>query len=264
MNRFNSFLGIGVMGLMIGFGSITMAACGDDDDDNVAGSAGKAGTAGAAGTAGKSGSGGSGGVGGAGAGGAGAGGAGAGGAGAGGAGAGGAGAGGAGAGGAGGAPPGPGAALKCTSDTTKNAFQLYGAAFGAFNQKLIDTSVTSLDNTGAKGVAEFDGKSYTIGESFGIVGTPNGQSEESLTTNLGAFLTYVYGGPFNYQGRSMEAAHNGLNITSDQYDQFVGMIVDILVSPTANGGFNVPEADVNSCFAPPLVDAAFKASIVNQ
>lgn len=59
MNRFNSFLGIGLMGLMIGLGSVSMAACGDDDDDdNVQGSAGKAGTAGSAGKAGSSGGGG--------------------------------------------------------------------------------------------------------------------------------------------------------------------------------------------------------------
>jgi hypothetical protein len=60
--KLNSFLSVGLLGLVIGLGSVSMAACGDDDDDNGAagtkGAAGKGGTGGS-GTAG-SGTGGSG------------------------------------------------------------------------------------------------------------------------------------------------------------------------------------------------------------
>ena len=52
MKRLNSVLGISVLGIVVGIASMSMAACGDDDDD-VAGKGGagggKSGTGGSAG-----------------------------------------------------------------------------------------------------------------------------------------------------------------------------------------------------------------------
>jgi hypothetical protein len=243
MKRWNSFLGIGLVGLMVGIGSVSLAACGDDDDDNAtAGKGGSAGRGGSAGTPGGSGTAGT--PGGSGTGGS----------------PGGSGSGGSpgGSGSAGSAGSGGGAAVTCASPT--EAFAKLGGAttFDAVTNAIIANSVKANDD----GKAEVFGTDFAIGKSFEIVGTPDGQSAESLDTNLQAFLTKVYGGPDDYQGRSMEDAHEGLEITSVQYDQFVAMIVKILTTPTADGGFGLATETLTTCLAPPLLDPDFKASIV--
>lgn len=78
-------------------------------------------------------------------------------------------------------------------------------------------------------------------------------------TSLANFISDAYGcSEGAYTGPSMEAAHAGLDITQAEYDAFIGLIVAVLVD------FQVPEDDINLCFAPPLVDAAFVATIVGQ
>jgi hypothetical protein len=69
----------------------------------------------------------------------------------------------------------------------------------------------------------------------------------------------VYGGPDNYTGRDMEKVHKGMKITSDQYDWFVSNVV-----VTALKESGVADDDIKNCFAPPVVDPAFKASIVGK
>lgn len=98
-----------------------------------------------------------------------------------------------------------------------------------------------------------------VGTSFQTLAGEGETRVTEFTTNLANFLVMVYGGPDNYAGPTMEAAHAGLNITSDQYDWF---IVNVVVPALADNG--VPEADITNCFAPPVTDAAFKASIVGQ
>jgi hypothetical protein len=61
-----------------------------------------------------------------------------------------------------------------------------------------------------------------------------------------------------YTGPSMEDAHEGMNITQQQYDDFIGLIAGEL---TAAG---VPADYVTQCFAPPLVDPKFSSTIVGQ
>ena len=151
-------------------------------------------------------------------------------------------------------PPGPGASLACTS-SGKNAWDTYGVnAFVAVNESIFTNVGTEL---GANGTTN-------LGNSFqgGAVVTP------AFKGNLAAFLVYVYGGPTSitytdnvmYTGpQDMTAKHTGLAITSSQYDYFVTNIV--VPSLTGNG---VPNGDVSSCFAPPLVDASFKASVVGH
>ncbi|MFO0676199.1 MAG: hypothetical protein U0169_06675 [Polyangiaceae bacterium] len=95
-----------------------------------------------------------------------------------------------------------------------------------------------------------------LGDSFTKL-TPAGV--ETLRANLAAFLIKVYGGPDNYKGKSMEAAHAGLKITSAQYDYFV---TEVIVPALKAKG--VSDADIASGFAPPVTDAAFKASIVGK
>ena len=65
----------------------------------------------------------------------------------------------------------------------------------------------------------------------------------------------------------MVTAHTGLAITATQYDYFLSnVIVAALVSSGVKhgAGGSADPNDVSSCFAPILVDAAFKASIVGK
>ena len=62
-----------------------------------------------------------------------------------------------------------------------------------------------------------------------------------------------------FGSQDMTEKHTGLAITGAQYDYFVTNIV--VPALTSNG---VSTNDVSSCFAPPLVDAAFKASVVGH
>lgn len=148
--------------------------------------------------------------------------------------------GGADAGGGGGADAGGGAT--CSADM----FDKYGeAAFLAVNQSIIDKSVAAPTSA--------------VGTSFQDLAAQDAQRVQEFTTNLANFLVQVYGGPENYAGPTMEQAHEGLNITSEQYDYF---ITSIVVPALSENG--VPQADIENCFAPPVVDPAFKNSIINR
>ncbi len=138
---------------------------------------------------------------------------------------------------------GPAAATECTTQM----FDKYGeAAFLAVNQSIIDKSLAA--------------PTAQVGSSFqDLAATADEARLAAFTTNLGEFLVMVYGGPANYSGPTMEDAHAGLEITSDQYDYFV---TEIIVPALAENG--VPMEDITDCFAPPVVDEAFKASIVGQ
>jgi hypothetical protein len=99
-----------------------------------------------------------------------------------------------------------------------------------------------------------------LGDSFQAFAGSATEDQIALFQNhLAAFLVMVYGGPNDYSGRDMAAAHAGLGITSDQYDYFIAEVV--VPSLSENG---VPMDDISNCFAPPVTDAAFKASIVGK
>ncbi|MBC8133005.1 MAG: hypothetical protein H7X95_08500 [Deltaproteobacteria bacterium] len=157
---------------------------------------------------------------------------------------------------------GPGAALKGAS-SGKNAFDTFGAAaFVAVNESIFTIVGTESAANGTT----------NLGDSFTKIGTgmPPSTADNVATFKgkLAAFLVFAYGGPTSitytdgktYNGpQDMVAAHVGLNITSDQYDYFIGSVV--VPALTSNG---VTSADVSSCFAPIVTDAAFKASIVGK
>jgi hypothetical protein len=165
---------------------------------------------------------------------------------------------------------GPGASLKCDS-SGKNAWETYGVnAFVAVNESI-------FANVGAESTAH---GTTNLGDSFTKIGsgTPATTSDPATTFKgkLAAFLVYAYGGPstitytdnVSYTGpQNMTAAHVGLGITSAQYDYFIANIVVPALTtngvPAGAGGASAPN-DVSSCFAPILVDAAFKASIVGK
>jgi len=160
------------------------------------------------------------------------------------------------------ASAGPGAALKCAS-SGKDAFDTYGApAFVAVNEAIVANVFAEL---GANGTTN-------LGDSFTKIGTgmPPSTIDPAPTFKgkLAAFLVYAYGGPTSitytdgvaYSGlQDMAAAHAGLGISSAQFDYFVANIV---VPALASSG--VPTADISSCFAPVVIDPAFKASIVGK
>lgn len=75
---------------------------------------------------------------------------------------------------------------------------------------------------------------------------------QAFIDSLAAFISDAYGcSEGAYTGPSMVDAHTGLDITQDEYDAFLGIIVGVL----ADAG--VPEGDITACFAPPLVDPTF-------
>jgi hypothetical protein len=126
---------------------------------------------------------------------------------------------------------------------------------------------TNVENVGAT-----TSTTTPLGSSFTLVGSGNPPSTaDNLATfkgNLAAFLVYLYGGPTQitytdgvvYQGpQSMQQAHQGLNITASEFTYFVSNI--IVPALTSNG---VPATDVSTCFAPPLADPTFVASVVGQ
>lgn len=87
-------------------------------------------------------------------------------------------------------------------------------------------------------------------------GTP---AVDAFKTSLANFISDAYGCTTSaYTGPSMEAAHAGLGITEAEYTAFIGLIVTVLQD---NG---VPDDDINNCFAPPLVDPAFSATIIGK
>ncbi len=125
-------------------------------------------------------------------------------------------------------------------------FDKYGVdAFLAVNDSVIELAVAAPTSE--------------VGTSFQDLAAEGETRVEEFRANLAAFLVMVYGGPADYDGPTMEDAHAGLEITSEQYDFFV---VNIIVPALSDNG--VPQADIDDCFAPPVVDPAFKASIVGQ
>lgn len=145
-----------------------------------------------------------------------------------------------------------GSLIACTDEEeapetcSTQMFDKYGRdAFVAVNSKVLE-NIDIVNNMNPS----------PIGDSFKGL-TPSGVAR--VEANLLDFLIKVYGGPDNYKGETMEESHEGLNITSEQYDAFVGMIV--VPSLKAVG---VPDDDITNCFAPPMVDPAFKASMVGK
>lgn len=83
------------------------------------------------------------------------------------------------------------------------------------------------------------------------------EAVQAFKDSLTAFISDAYGCSTGlYTGPSMVDAHTGLAIIQAEYDAFIGLIAGVL----ADAG--VPSTDIEQCFAPPLVDPAFAATIV--
>ena len=83
------------------------------------------------------------------------------------------------------------------------------------------------------------------------------EAVQAFKDSLAAFISDAYGCSTGlYTGPSMVESHTGLAITQAEYDAFIGLIAGVL----ADAG--VPSTDIEQCFAPPLVDPAFAATIV--
>ena len=118
-------------------------------------------------------------------------------------------------------------------------------------------------NTNIITLATAPGMNANVGNTFQTAVVNQGSAKiASFTAKLAAFLVKAYGGPDTYTGlggRTMQAAHTGLAITSAQYDAFITLCV---VPALTNAGVSV--ADITNCFAPVVTDPTFKASIVGQ
>jgi hypothetical protein len=142
----------------------------------------------------------------------------------------------------GGAAPDAAPPASCSSQM----FSKYGAdAFLAVNDSIIDKAVAAPTSA--------------VGTSFQELTAQPAERVAEFRANLAAFLVAVYGGPDDYEGPTMEEAHEGLAITSEQYDYFVASVV---VPALADNG--VPTSDIEDCFAPPVTDPAFKSSIIDK
>ena len=112
-------------------------------------------------------------------------------------------------------------------------FDKYGAAgFTAVNNKIIEKALAA--------------PTASVGTSF--QGLTDAQ-KMTLSNNLAAFLIQAYGGPANYTGKTMTAAHTGLNITEAQYDYFIS---DVVVPALSESG--VTMADITTGFAPAVTE----------
>ena len=86
------------------------------------------------------------------------------------------------------------------------------------------------------------------------------QAIGAFEQSLANFLGNLYGceGAPPYDGPTMEAAHAGMNLTEQDYENFVAIVAGVLAD---NG---VPQETIDTCFAPPLQDESLKAQIIGQ
>jgi hypothetical protein len=149
--------------------------------------------------------------------------------------------------GAGGGSTTPDAGGDTSGSCTTKMYAKYGAtAFGAVRDSIVTKALAAPTDK--------------LGDAFqNFVSQSTPTKIDMFKTDLADFLVMVYGGPNDYMGVSMTEAHQGLSITSDQYDYFITQVV---VPALSDNG--VPESDITNCFAPPVTDAAFKASIVGK
>lgn len=150
------------------------------------------------------------------------------------------------------------------------ASSLFAAACGSDDPEPA-AGECSADMFAKYGQAGFEAVNAEILANIGTVSamnpSPIGDSFKGLAAddvarveaNLLDFLIFVYGGPNNYQGETMEESHTGLDITSEQYDAFVAMVVVPALQKVGVSG-----DDITNCFAPPVTDADFKASMLNR
>jgi truncated hemoglobin YjbI len=130
-----------------------------------------------------------------------------------------------------GAPSTPDAGTECASQM----FTKYGAAgFTAVNNAILTKALAAPTSS--------------LGASFQNLTMAQ---RTTLGTNLAAFLIQAYGGPQNYAGKTMKAAHTGLAITEAQYDYFV---TNAVVPALTESGVSM--ADVTNCFAPAVTTKA--------
>lgn len=119
----------------------------------------------------------------------------------------------------------------------------YGAAVPTVSNNIVDAAATDPQ----------------FSADFAPLVAEGAEAVQAFKDSLTAFISDAYGcSTGSYTGPSMEAAHAGLDITTEEYDAFIVLIAGVL----ADAG--VPDADINECFAPPLVDPAFVATIVGQ
>lgn len=169
-----------------------------------------------------------------------------------------------------------GASLVCPS-SGQNAWATYGGTNGG-------GFVTVVNNIIANVGSELTAHGTTnLGTSFGTAGSgtlPSNQDNgATFAGKLTAFLAFTYGGPLflNYKvgtsnatgnpdilitfpgPQGMRAAHVGFNITAAQYTYFV---TNAVVPALTSAG--IPNGDISTCFAPPLLDQTFIASMVGQ
>ncbi len=88
----------------------------------------------------------------------------------------------------------------------------------------------------------------------------DGVDLERLKHHQRAFLTAAFGGPTPYRGRTMEAAHTGLNITDEAFDRVAGHLIAALAD------LGVPAAQIEEVAAGvlPLRPAVVQASVAGR
>jgi truncated hemoglobin YjbI len=69
---------------------------------------------------------------------------------------------------------------------------------------------------------------------------PTPEQMAALRQDIIAYISSKTGGPLKYEGKSMKAAHEGMNITDEQFDIFVGHFKDVLKKN------NAKDDDVNT------------------
>lgn len=130
-------------------------------------------------------------------------------------------------------------AMGCQTDVCAT----YGAAVPTVASNIVDAAATDPQ----------------FSADFAPLVAEGAEAVQAFKDSLTAFISDAYGCSTGlYTGPSMEAAHAGLDITQQEYDDFIVLIAGVL----ADAG--VPADDISQCFAPPLVDPTFVSTIVGQ
>jgi truncated hemoglobin YjbI len=122
-----------------------------------------------------------------------------------------------------------------------NVCGVYGAAVPAVTGLIVDAAATSPD----------------FSADFAYVASRGPQAVDAFKTSLANFVSDAFGCTTGaYTGPSMVAVHTGMGITSEEYDQFVGLIANVMTQAGVSNEY------IGTCFAPALTNEELKTQFL--
>jgi len=135
-------------------------------------------------------------------------------------------------------------ATQCTqAQIACNVCTVYGAAVPAVSGLIVDAAAASPD----------------FGADFAYLASRGPDAISAFKTSLANFVSDAFGCTTGaYTGPDMVAVHTGMGITSEEYDQFVGLIANVMTQAGVSNEY------LSTCFAPALTATPFKSQFVAQ